>query len=151
MRCNRVVRTVRIIAWLMTGLSLAVPLMAQTLVESGPYYDITKEIALSGTVSAVLPTAPPGMTWGSHLLLATISGTIDASLGRWGLVGSEALSRIDGKQVDVLGVMKKIGGRQVLLVRSVKVDGKIYVIRNARGVPLSPQARERAARKGDSL
>jgi len=151
MGCNRFVRTVRVIARLMTGLWLAVPLMAQTAVESRPYYDVTNEIAFSGTVSGVLTTAPPGMTWGSHLLVATIAGTIDASLGRWGLVGNEALSRINGKQVDVLGVMKRIDGRQVLLVRSVKVDGKIYVIRNTRGVPLSPQARERAVRKGEPL
>jgi len=154
MSFNRVRKIIRNVSGIAPALSLALfilPSIAETRADSIPYYDATKEVTLSGTVSGVLTTAPRGMPWGFHLLVATITGTIDASLGRWGLRGNEALSRINGKQVDFLGVMKRIDGKQVLLVRSVKVDGKIYVIRNARGVPLSPQARERAVRKGEPL
>ena len=154
MGCNRVCKIIGIVGGLAPALSLAifiVPLTAQTGVHSVPYYDATKEVTISGTVSAVLTKPAPGMTWGCHLLIATLNDTVDASLGRWGLQSTEALSAIGGKQVEVLGVMKNINGKQVFLARTVKADGKLHVIRNARGVPISPQTRERAARKGESL
>ena len=41
------------------------------------------------------------------------------------------------------------------MVRTVKADGQVYTMRNQHGIPVSPQARERAsakpAQKGDSL
>lgn len=154
MGCNRVGKTTGMIAGLMASLSLAiliiVPLIAQIAPDSRPYYDITKEVTISGIVGGVLTKPAPGMTWGSHLLIATVTGTVDVSLGRWGLQ-SEEPSVIDGKQVEILGVMKSVNGKAFFLARTVKLDGKIYVIRNAQGVPISPQARERAAQKGESL
>ncbi len=51
--------------------------------------------------------------------------------------------------------MKTIKDKPVLLVRTLKVGGKVYTIRNEHGVLLSPQARERAdqkaSQKGESL
>jgi len=114
---------------------------------AGPLnYDVTQEVTLNGTVSSVL---------GSHLLLATTSGAVDVSLGRFGLRGKGALSVAAGQQIEVTGVMKTIKDKQVFLARTVKVGGEVYTIRNEHGVPLSPHARERAsgktAQKGESL
>jgi hypothetical protein len=92
-----------------------------------------------------------GMIMGSHLLLATSSGPVDASLGRFGLRGKGSVSVAAGQQVELTGVMKTIKNRQVFLTRTVKVNGKIYPIRNEHGVSISPQARQRAAQKGESL
>ncbi len=123
---------------------------------AGPsHYDVSEEVTLTGTVSSVLPKASPGMIVGSHLLLATPSGSVDASLGRFGLRGRGAVSVAGGQQVEATGVMKTIKDKPVFLVRTVKVGSEIYTIRNERGVPLSPQARERASQttgqKGESL
>ena len=115
-----------------------------------PGYDISKEVTFSGTVSSVLTKHSPGMIMGSHLLLATISGPVDASLGVLGLRGRGALSVAAGQQVEVTGVMKTIQDKQVLLTRSVKVGGQVYTMRNEHGVPVPPQARARA-QKGESL
>jgi hypothetical protein len=120
----------------------------------GPFsYDVAKEVTLSGTVSSVLTKPSPGMIWGSHLLLATPSGPVDASLGRFALMGKGALSVAAGQQVEVTGVMKTIKDKQIFLTRTVKVGGHVYTIRNEHGVPMSPQARERASRKaaGEAL
>jgi len=87
------------------------------------------------------------MIWGSHLLLATTSGPVDASLGTFGLRGKGAVSVAAGQQVEVTGVMKTIKDKQVFLVRTVKAGGQVYTIRNEHGFPVSPQARERASRK----
>jgi hypothetical protein len=84
---------------------------------------------------------------GSHLLLATPNGTVDASLGRFGLQGDGAVPVAAGQQIEATGVMKRIKDRFVFLVRSVKVDGGVYTIRNKHGFPVSPQARKRASDK----
>ncbi len=120
-----------------------------------PYYDIAREVTLTGTISTVLTKPSAGLIPGSHLLLATASGEVDASLGRWGLQGKGALSVAAGEQVEVTGVHKTLKGKQVFVARTVKAGGQVYAMRNRHGIPVSPQARERAgaklAQKGDSL
>lgn len=115
---------------------------------TGPFhYDSSKEVTLSGTVSSVLAKPAPGMIMGSHLLLKTVSGSLDASLGRFGLKGKGAVSVAAGQQVAVTGVMKTIKNKPVFLTRIVKVGSQEFTVRDQHGVPMSPQARERAGRK----
>jgi hypothetical protein len=128
---------------------LTAQLTAQSAVDSRLSYDVAREITLSGTVSAVLTRPGPGMIMGSHLLLNTVSGTVDASLGRWGLQGDGALVVAPGQQLEVTGIMRTLMGKEVFLTRTVKSSGKIHTMRNIYGIPLSPQARQRAARSGE--
>ncbi len=137
-------------------LSSLSPVLAQTTAgattSAAPFsYNVTEEVTLAGTVSSVLIKAGPGMIVGSHLLLATPSGPVDASLGRFGLRGYGAVSVAAGQQIEATGVMKTIKDKAVFLVRTVKVGGEVYAVRNKHGVLLSPQARERASQKGESL
>ncbi len=144
---------------LLSLISSPMPVQAQAAAAearpAAPYYDVAHEVTLRGTVSSVVAKPSAGMIMGSHLLLTTPSGAIDASLGRWGLQGKGALSVTAGEQVEVTGIMKTIRGRQTFLARTVKAGGQVYTIRNEHGVQMSPQARERAgqqtAQKGDSL
>ncbi|HLM83125.1 MAG TPA: hypothetical protein VK302_21180 [Terriglobales bacterium] len=110
-------------------------------------YEVSKEVTLAGTVASVLAKASPGMLWGSHLRLATASGEVDASLGMWGLRGRGALSVRTGQQIEMTGVMKMIGNRQVFLARTVKVEDRVYALRNEHGIPVPPQSRERVSQK----
>ncbi|MGO9088375.1 MAG: hypothetical protein ACLQBK_24480 [Candidatus Sulfotelmatobacter sp.] len=154
MKRSRFTNPTRMILGLLTGLMtaiLVVPVIAQTANDSRLYYDVTKEITLSGMVSGVLTKPNPGMIMGSHLLLATVSGAVDASLGRWGLQGEGALAVTLGQQVEVTGVKKVLKDREVFLARTVKVNGKVYTMRNEHGIPVSPQSRQRAAQKGQLL
>jgi hypothetical protein len=114
-------------------------------------YDAGKEVTLNGTVSSVLAKAAPGMIPGSHLLLETPSGAVDASLGRFGLRGNGAVAVAVGQQVEVTGVMKTVKDKPLFLARTVKVGGEVYTVRNEHGLALSPQARTRASQKGKSL
>ncbi len=141
-----------LIAGLLTGLLMAivsVPLLAQPVGE--PAYDLSKEVTLSGTVSTVLHNAPRGMAWGSHLLMETASGRVDASLGRWALEGKGALSVSVGQQVEVTGIMRTLKDKEVFVARTVKVNGKVYAVRDQHGMSVSPQTRQLAAKKGESL
>ena len=134
--------------------ALTASINAQTRDHSLLRYDATKEATLSGTVSSVLTRPSPGMMMGSHLLLDTVSGTVDASLGRFALRGAGALSVAPGQQVQVTGVMKTLNDKQVFLVRTVKAGGQVYTIRNEHGIPVSSHTRERAsgetAQKGET-
>jgi hypothetical protein len=147
---TRLIKPVPMIAGLLIGLlfaSLAVPLGAQSAPKARRFYDITQEATIHGTVSSVLERAPVGTIPGPHLLLATASGAVDASLGRWGLQGKGALSVAAGEQVEVTGVMKTLKGREVFVARTVKVGGQVYIMRNEHGLSMSPQARARAGQK----
>lgn len=140
----------RMIAGLLTGLLIAivaVPLGAQPASETHPYYDKAQEVTLTAMVSSVLARPEPGMIAGSHLLLATSSGTVDASLGRFGLEGKGALSIATGEQVEVTGVMKTLKNKQVFVARTVKARGQVYTMRNEHGIQVSPQSRQRAGQK----
>jgi hypothetical protein len=118
----------------------ALPIYAQTAaVTTKPAvplrYDITKEVKLSGTVSNVVksPTREMKMVSGSHLIVETKTGAVDASLGRFAMRGKGGLSVTTGQQVEVTGVMKTMKGKQVLVTRLVQSDGHTYTIRNEHG------------------
>jgi hypothetical protein len=144
---------------LLSLVSTLSPVQAQTRAvetrQTEPYYDVTREVTLTGTVSSVLREPSAGMIVGSHLLLATASGEVDASVGRWGLQGKGALSVATGDQVEVTGIMKTLMQKQVFVVRTVKAGGQVYLIRSEHGVAVSPQTRQRLGQqteqKGDSL
>ncbi|HTU42412.1 MAG TPA: hypothetical protein VMF10_11945 [Candidatus Aquilonibacter sp.] len=155
---RRFTKPIRMVAGLLTGLlfaALVVPLGAQPARQPHQFYDISREVTLSGTVSDVLAKATPATLPGPHLLFATSSGKVDASLGRFALQGKDPLSVAPGKEVQVTGIMKTVRGKNVFIARIIKVDGKAYNLRNQHGVPMSPLSRERAgqkaAQKGESL
>jgi hypothetical protein len=106
-------------------------------------YEVAEEVTVSGTVTGVLSTAANEMMSGSHLLIATPAGSIDASLGLYGLIGKGSVSVKLGEQVAVTGVMRTLNNRQVLIVRTVTAGGQVYLLRTAGGMPMSPEARER--------
>jgi hypothetical protein len=132
---------------LLSSISLLPAVEAQTTVATGTgfSYDISQEVTLTGTVSGLLKQPAKGMTAGSHLLLSTSLGPVDASLGRFALTGKGALSLTGGQQVEVTGIMKTIRNKDVFVARTVKAGGRVYAIRSLHGFEVSPQARERAS------
>lgn len=129
------------------------PASAQVVAQARPFYDVAREVTIQGTVSSVLIRPKAGMIFGSHLLLQTASGELDASLGRWALQGKTQIPAAAGQPIELTGVMKTLMKRQVLIVRTVKLAGQVYTVRNPHGVEMSPLARERAdqqaAEKGE--
>ncbi len=130
-----------------------VPLTAQASGDSRLAYNIKNEVKITGVVSSVMDKPERGMTFGSHLLVNTASGTLDVSLGRWAFTGKGAARVGIGQQVEVTGILKTLNHRQVFLARTLNAGGKTYSLRNEYGIPVSPQARERAqiAQKGVTL
>ncbi len=108
-----------------------------------PRYDVRQEVRLAGTVSSVVkrPTAELKMEMGSHFLVSTSAGTVDASLGRFALVGKGAMQVTSGQHVDLTGVMKTENGKQVFITRAVTTSGHTYLLRNEHGATYEPAAR----------
>src|SRR5580704_5008290 len=148
MRHSRFISSTPLIARMLTGLLFAILLVPLKADDAHSRYDVSKEVTLSGTVSSVLYKPAPGMIWGSHLIVETVSGRLDASLGRFGLEGQGALSVTPGQQIELTGGMKTVGDKELFVVRSVKANSKTFTMRNKLGIEVSPLARGRAAKKG---
>ena len=132
---------------MVAGLLLAivtVTLCGQTINPPRAHYDIRQEVTLTGVVLSVSRAPSQGMIPGSHILLVTVAGKVDASLGKWGMEGSGALSAAPGQVIEVTGVMKTLLDKAVFVVRTAKVGDQTYQVRNEFGIPVSPQSRERA-------
>jgi len=121
-----------------TPYTSAAPSSAQTNAARAPFvslkYDISQEVKLSGTVTHVVAQPSAGMLMGSHLILETPSGNVDAQLGRLRLTGRDAVSVAPGERVQVTGVMKTINSKTVLLTRLIVVNGHVYELRNEHGI-----------------
>jgi hypothetical protein len=140
--------SVALCTFLAVGL-FAIPIYAQTIEPTSksvasPKYDIREEITLAASVSSVISNATPEMKMlaGSHLVLDTASGKIDASLGVFSVAGKEAPSVSVGERVQVTGVMKTIRDQRVLVARLVLINGRIYKVRNVHGFVLMPSTRK---------
>ena len=119
---------------------IATPIYAQTIEPTSksvapPKYDIREEITLAATVNSVITKATPEMKMlaGSHLILETASGNVDASLGVLPITGDGAPSVAPGERVQVTGVMKTIRDQRVLIVRLVLINSRAYKVRNEHG------------------
>jgi hypothetical protein len=129
----------------------ALPIRAQTTetttkTAGHPWYDMSKEVTLTGTVSSVVksPTREMKLVMGSHLMLETSSGAVDASLGKYAMRGEGALSVTTGERVQVTGIMKTVGDKQVFFARVVLANGHAYAIRNEHGFQVASRARKGA-------
>jgi DNA/RNA endonuclease YhcR with UshA esterase domain len=123
----------------------ALPICAQTAAVTAkpvaPHrYDITKEVTLTATVSSVVktPTREMNLLPGSHLMLATGSGKLDATLGKYAMRNAGVLSITPGQQVRVTGVVTTVRNQQVFVTRLVQVNGQTYKVRNEHGVAVAP-------------
>jgi DNA/RNA endonuclease YhcR with UshA esterase domain len=125
----------------------ALPLHAQTSDTTKPVvhlrYDITQEITFTGTVSSVVG-ASAGETkrgGGSHVMVQTTSGKVEADLGKYAMRGQGALTLKPGELIQLTGVMKTVRGQQVLITRLVQANSKVYKLRNEHGFTYHPVAR----------
>jgi hypothetical protein len=132
-------------AWPATSAALGARADGRTRTAAGRY-DMAREVAVDGTVASILTTPSPGMLAGAHLMLRTPSGTVDAHLGNYALSGPGALILSPGEAVRAVGVMTSVGGRRVLIVRTLKAGLVLYRIRNEHGFLSRHPAVDRAGR-----
>jgi hypothetical protein len=128
-------------------LAIAVPVRAQTTaqtmgrataVPAAPRYEASKEVTLQGNVLDVVTKPPAGTLIGTHVIVATSSGDVDAHLGSYAMKGANAFTLTPGERVQLVGVMTTSGANRVFLVRTIQSGSHVYKIRNEHGFLLRP-------------
>ena len=100
-----------------------------------PAYNPQTEITVKGTIEEVQADAGKGTSTGTHLLLKTAGEAIDARVAPSWFLSEQEIEFVKGKEIQVTGSKVKISGKNALLAREVKEDGKVVTLRNTQGVP----------------
>ena len=136
------------------GVMAVVPAKAQTDLTRAdtkrdtmlPAYDVAKEVKIQGTIQKVEVSDTDGPP-GTHILVQTTSGVVDAHLGVGAASKPQYLGIAAGQSVSVIGMMQTLGGTNVLLARVLTTPNHIFVLRNEHGIPVRATPRGSTAAK----
>lgn len=103
----------------------------------GPMYQWGTEKTLKGTVKEVqtVQGRRPGMV-GVHLAVDTKDGVFTAMVGPYDVLQSQGYEPKQGDQVELLGSVLKINDQNVIIVKTLKAQGKAVELRDDQGFPL---------------
>lgn len=110
-----------------------------------PRYEISKEVTMEGTIQELVRKPTAGSMLGTHLMVSTSKGTVDAHIGDFVLRGSNKYSPAVGETVKLVGVMTTINHRNVFLTRTIETGNRTIQVRTARGFLIVPGAKGRIA------
>lgn len=117
------------------AVALVVPAAwSQSASTTGPRYDLTKEVKVSGTVEQVRET--PGEWEGIHLVVKSGDRTVIVHLAP-----AEFLKELDcwikvGDQVEVVGAKAPDTTEDEVLAREVTFGNNTMVLRDQKGIPV---------------
>ena len=114
-----------------------------------PAYDVTKEVKIQGTIQKIDGFGVSGPV-GTHILLETSAGVVDAHLGFGAASNPKYLGIAPGQSVTVTGMMGTIGTTNVLMARILTTPNHIFVLRNEHGIPVRAIPRGSMPRKSFS-
>ena len=100
-----------------------------------PAYDLTKEVKVQGTIQKIDGFGTSGPV-GTHILLETPNGLLDAHLGFGAASGPKYMGIALGQNVTVTGMMQTVGATNVLMARILTTPNHIFVLRNEHGIPV---------------
>jgi hypothetical protein len=124
------------------SLALIVPL---SFGQSGPgrrLYDPSTEATVKGTVDEVVQQTGRRGFSGTHLVLKTEAGDLTVHVGPSSYISAQGFSFTKGDALEVTGSKVQMGGREVMLAREIKKDGKVLTLRDAQGVPKWSRGRQ---------
>jgi hypothetical protein len=128
---------------LCAGLLCAMPAAAQSSPGAGApansmvrVYDIAKEIKVEGTIQKIQTDATAHVPLGTHVLIQTADGLVDAHLGTGAAAKPAYLGISEGQTVTLVGMMETINNNPVLITRLMTTSSRIFVLRNEQGIPV---------------
>lgn len=98
-------------------------------------YNPKTETTVKGTIEEVQELAGRRGGTGTHLILKTDSSTLPVHVGPSAYIAKKQFSFSKGDQIEVLGSKVSIAGKETILAREIKKEGKTLVLRNAQGIP----------------
>ena len=128
--------------WLTAIFSIAISLAAlapSALAQAAqdqlaPVYNASKETKIQGTIQQI-ETVKAGLA-GTHLMILTQNGTVDAHLGAGPAADAKRLGLLLGQSVEIIGMAATMAGSNVFLARTLVVDSRTITLRNAQGIPV---------------
>lgn len=104
-------------------------------------YDPSSEVTVTGGVEDIQQYTTRGWWGGTHLILKTSTDTLDVHVGPTSYLDGQQFSFTKGDQVEVIGSKIKVDGKDALLAREIKKDGKVLKLRDTQGIPLWSRGR----------
>lgn len=98
-------------------------------------YDISKEVRIQGTIEKIDGFGSNGPI-GTHVLIETASGIVDAHLGFGFEASARSLGISVGQNVTIVGMMEAVGNSSVLMARILTTPTRVIVLRNEHGIPI---------------
>jgi hypothetical protein len=112
-------------------------------------YDPATEMTLTGRVEDVKQQTGRAGGTGTHLLLKNAEGMImEVHVGPSAFLQKQGLSFTTGEQVEVTGSKVKVAGADVLLARQIIKGGKVWTLRDERGIPEWSRGRGNGRNRG---
>jgi hypothetical protein len=102
-----------------------------------PKYDKATEVTTSGTIRAIERRLDPDSVPGPYITLQTVPLTFPVHMG---MFGAAKMPFHVGDQVQVTGSLITVGGKQMLLARTVSSASQTIIVRSTGGQPLRPSA-----------
>ncbi|MGH9733401.1 MAG: hypothetical protein ACRD8A_02265 [Candidatus Acidiferrales bacterium] len=100
-----------------------------------PAYDISKEVKVQGVIEKINGFGNSGPI-GTHILIQTPAGVVDAHLGFGSAASSKNLGISVGQNVTVIGMMETVGRSSVMMARILTTPSRVIVLRNEHGIPV---------------
>lgn len=104
-----------------------------------------KDVVIVGSVSRIVSGHTPGAPTGTHLLLNSAQGVVDANLGPY-LSDDVRASLVNAQLVQVTGTPQTVNGKNYLLARQIVFSGRQVTIRNEHGFLVRPEVSTRVHR-----
>jgi hypothetical protein len=122
---------------------LAAPLNAGTTktfkrTDTAPRYEASKEVTLEGTIQGLVKKPSAGSMLGTHLMVSTSKGTVDAQIGGFVTKGSHAYTPAVGQSVKIVGVMTTINHKEIFLTRTIETGSRTVQVRTKTGFLIVP-------------
>ena len=88
-----------------------------------------------------IESAGTNLPIGTHILIQTAQGIVDAHLGNGRAASPNYLDLWTGESVTVLGMIERAGGKDMVLARILSTPNHIFILRNQHGIPVRGTAR----------
>jgi hypothetical protein len=107
-------------------------------------YDSRNEIQLQGAIRRIETAGEDGPI-GTHILIRTATGVVDAHLGYGRAASPTYLGLATGESVTVIGMIERAEGKDILLTRILGTSKHVFILRSQHGIPVRGTARTSSA------
>ncbi len=104
-----------------------------------PIYDPKTETTVKGSVEEVTQQTGKRGWSGTHLMLKTGSGNLEVHVGPARYISEQGFSFAKGDQIEVTGSKVTVSGKEALIAREIKKEGKTLRLRDEQGFPKWPR------------